>query len=225
LKLSPTFDSDIFRHLIRSGTDALNIPINNQQIGQLLTHTDLLLRWNKKTNLTRITDIEDIAVKHFLDSMSALPYMPKTGRVLDIGSGAGFPGLVLKMMRPELEVCLIDSVRKKVSFLQHVIRTLRLENVYAHHVRAEDFKKSPSEGRGYKVVVSRALTSLSDFVKLALPFLAPEGFIAAYKGKLEEKEVEDLLCIKTPTSLNVSQKSINLPHTDINRTIVIIQPS
>ena len=118
----------------------MNLSITGRQVEQLVAHAELLIAWNKKINLTRITSVKDMAVKHFLDSMTALPYLPKSGRVLDIGSGAGFPGLVLKIMRPELEVTLIDGVRKKASFLQHVIRTLKLKNISVHHARAEEFK-------------------------------------------------------------------------------------
>lgn len=218
------FDVEAFVTRVESGADKFNIPISPQQVGQFLTHTDLLLDWNKKTNLTRITDIKDIAVKHFLDSMAALPYLPKAGNVLDIGSGGGFPGLVLKIMRPELTVTLIDSVRKKISFLQHVIRTLRLEGVSAHHVRAEAFINEPSQRGGYQAVVSRALASLVDFAELAIPFLAPEGFIYAYKGNMEKKEVRQIGTITAP-SLTVSQKTVHLPHADLNRTIVMIQPA
>lgn len=219
------FNAKAFTSRVESGADEFNIPITSQQIGQLLTHTDLLLDWNKKTNLTRITDAKDIAVKHVLDSMAALPYLPKAGTVLDIGSGGGFPGIVLKIMRPELTVNLIDSVRKKVSFLQHVIRTLRLEGIAAHHVRAEAFKNEPSQTGKYQAVVSRALASLVVFAELAIPFLAPGGSIYAYKGNIEKKEVMELLnTIKAP-SLSVSQKTVNLPHSDLKRTIVMIQPS
>ncbi len=225
MKRPYTFNAEEFVSLVESGADAFNIPITPKQIDHLLNHTDLLLTWNKKTNLTRITNVEDIAVKHVLDSMAALPYLPKTGKVLDIGSGGGFPGLVLKIMRPELTIHLIDSVRKKVSFLQHVIRTLHLEGVAAYHVRAETFKNEPSQRGGYQAVVSRALASLVNFAELAIPFLASEGIIYAYKGNIEEQEVGELLTTNKAPSLTVSQKTVHLPHADLKRTIVMIQPS
>ena len=115
MKVTHVGNANDFRHILETGAKALDIPITRKQIDQFLMHTDQLLGWNKKTNLTRITNIEEIAVKHFLDSMAALPYLPESGRVLDIGSGPGFPGLVLKIMRPALSITLIDSVRKKVS--------------------------------------------------------------------------------------------------------------
>lgn len=224
MKHSLPFDADYFTQLVESGADALKLSITPRQIEHFLTYTELLLNWNRKINLTRITTTEDIAVKHFLDAMTALPFLPATGNVLDIGSGAGFPGLVIKILNPALSVTLIDSVRKKVSFLQHTIRTLSIENISARHIRAEIFNKKPPELKRYQAVVSRALTSLTKFVNLAIPLIAPDGFIYAYKGKLDRQEVDELWAAYDPTSLDLVKKTVLLPHTDQTRTIVILQP-
>lgn len=220
-----SFDVAAFTRLIETGAESFNVSVTPQQIDQFLTYTELLLTWNRTTNLTRITNVSDIAVKHFLDSMAALPHLPQKGRLLDIGSGAGFPGLVLKIMRPELTVTLIDSVRKKTSFLQHMKRTLSLSEVNIHHVRAEALKNEPSEKHAYQAVVSRALASLKNFTDLAIPFLAMDGFICAYKGKIDEREMSELRESPIFASLVVSQKTLPLPHTDQQRTLVIIQLS
>ncbi len=222
-------DDDLFRQLIVSGATALDISVRENHIRQFLLYKRLLIAWNKKTNLTRITTTKEIAVKHFLDSMAAFPYLPEEGRLLDIGSGGGFPGLVLKIMRPGLTVTLVDSVRKKVSFLQHVIRTLQLKGVTACHVRAEDFAKVPSETGRYQAIVSRALTTVDEFVRLSEPFVASDGMLVAYKSGSIEKELAVYTGGRNETgAVNVSSgrwkaplvQTYLLPHLNIERTLI-----
>ncbi len=144
----------------------------------------LLVEWNERFNLTAITEKNDVFVKHFLDSISAAPLIPQNARVLDIGAGAGFPSLPLKIARDDLSVTCVDSVNKKVTFLGTVIDELGLKNARAIHSRAEDLPKT-----GYDVVVSRAVASLNVLCEYCLPFVKIGGALIAYKSEKTDEEL------------------------------------
>lgn len=154
-------------------------------------YLQLLLKWNKTYNLTAITNPAEIKIKHFEDSLSPLPFLPKPCRLLDIGTGAGFPGIPLKINRPDLHVVLIDSQRKKAAFCQAVIRVLGLTEIEAYQGRAEDLKLVEKWGK-FDVVISRATFSLQDFLKMALPFTKPLGLVIAMKSRNWEEERADI---------------------------------
>jgi 16S rRNA (guanine527-N7)-methyltransferase len=147
-----------------------------------------LLIWNRKINLTAITRPEDIAVKHFIDAIAPVDMIPNAARILDIGSGAGFPGLPLKIMRPDVDVTLIDSSRKKTSFMQHVIRQIGIDHARALQTRIEDFSGNDSEALAFDVIVSRAFTKAAALVRLAMPFIEKAGVLLIWKGPNIEDE-------------------------------------
>lgn len=150
-------------------------------------YTDYLLEVNAHTNLTTITDPEEIKIKHFKDSLSVLPYIKEGDKVLDVGSGAGFPGLPLRIEK-DFDLTLIDSVNKKVSFMNEVIKKLELTNTRAIHTRAEDFAKENREN--FDIVVSRAVANMSTLSELCLPFLKVGGIFIALKGPKADEELE-----------------------------------
>jgi 16S rRNA (guanine527-N7)-methyltransferase len=170
----------------------IGIDFDRTQNRLFSAHAAELIKWNRKINLTTITDPIEVASNHFLDSMAPARLMPPHAAMLDIGSGGGFPGIPLKVLLPELSVTLIDASRKKVSFLKHVIRTLKLDDIEALHIRAEDLADKPNYINRFDVIVSRALTSLECFVRLALPLLACGGLIMALKGQVGNVELADL---------------------------------
>ena len=129
--------SDAWIDLLVQGADRLGHSLSPDQARQMALHVQLLLEWNQRTNLTAITDPVHVAVKHCLDAIAPLHLLPEEGALLDIGTGGGFPGIPLKIMRPDLDMTLIDSVRKKISFVNHVIRQLHLPRIEALHVRAQ----------------------------------------------------------------------------------------
>ena len=178
--------SSSWKEIIQAGAGSLSINVDAPQIDQFVLYADELMKWNRKINLTAITDAEALAIKHFLDSIAPLALIPLGASLLDIGSGAGFPGIPLKIVRPDLKVTLIDAVRKKVNFQKHVIRTLALENIGSHHIRAEQF----SPETPFDVVITRALSTLTKFVKLALPLLAKDGVMLSWKGMPAEAQAE-----------------------------------
>jgi 16S rRNA (guanine527-N7)-methyltransferase len=226
--------SPAWRRVIQAGSLEMGAGVTDFELDQLGRHAAELVRWNRKTNLTAITLPEEIAVKHVLDSMAPLPYIPVTGALLDIGSGGGFPGVVLKILRPGLSVTLVDASRKKVSFLSHVIRTLGLKAITALHTRAEALA-GESRAHRFDVIACRALCSLDVFVAMALPLLAPEGLLIALKGKPDEAEAEmakiSPLCstkvmvdnVPEEGRLAMSAAKYHLPHSNIERTLVMIR--
>ena len=171
---------------------ALKLDLDHAHHRLFSAHAIELVRWNQKINLTTITDPLKIATHHFLDSLVPARILPPEGLMLDIGSGGGFPGIPLKVLFPNLSVTLIDASRKKVNFLKHIIRTLKLDNIEAIHIRAEDLANHSSYINRFDVIISRALTSLHDFVRLALPLLSGRGVIIALKGEVDKAELNEM---------------------------------
>jgi 16S rRNA (guanine527-N7)-methyltransferase len=223
--------------MLQDGSLKMGGCVTDVELDQLTRHASELVRWNRKTNLTAITAPEEIAVKHVLDSMAPLPHIPLTARLLDIGSGGGFPGVVLKIMRPGLSVTLIDASRKKASFLSHVIRTLGLKDATALHTRAEALAAASQYRHGFDVIVCRALSGLDAFVTMALPLLAPEGLLIALKGKREEAEAEMAMVSSRCAHHQIANKPVDLidnrlvisstpyrlSHLNVERTLVMIR--
>ena len=171
----------------------IGIDFDHTQNRLFSLHAVELIKWNQKINLTTLTNPIEVASNHFLDSLIPARFIPPhSEKLLDIGSGGGFPGIPLKVLLPELSVTLIDASRKKVNFLKHVIRTLKLDGIEALHIRAEDLAARPSYINQFDVIISRALTSLELFVRLALPLLACGGLILALKGQVDSNELANL---------------------------------
>ena len=216
--------------LIIEGAATFDIDLNHRQTRQFAVHATELVRWNRKINLTAITDPFEVAIKHFLDSLPAARLLPKDATLLDIGSGGGFPGLALKILMPSLSTTLIDASRKKVSFLKHVIRTLKLDNIEALHIRAEDLAGDPFYRNRFNVVISRAVSSLELFCCRALPFLIDEGSMMALKGDVGIDEINELQGRDfgggnpetVGRQLSVTVDKFHLPFLNSNRSIVII---
>jgi 16S rRNA (guanine527-N7)-methyltransferase len=168
--------------LVLDGARKLDVAVSHDQACQFAQHAKWLMQWNRKVNLTAITDPVQIAVKHFLDAIAPIQYIPAQGHLLDIGTGGGFPGIPLKVLRPDQPMTLIDSVRKKANFVKHVIRQLALCEIEASHMRAEVLSRENSGRRQFSVVVCRALADLKAAVRLAAPLLKPNGKIILYQG-------------------------------------------
>jgi 16S rRNA (guanine527-N7)-methyltransferase len=183
-------DSEQWRQTVIEGACALGLQVSEADAGSMGRHARELLQWNRVTNLTAITDPFEVAVKHYVDAVAAASRIAAGIRVLDAGSGGGFPGIPLKIVRPDLSVTLVDSVRKKVSFLKHAIRSLGLTGIDAVHGRLEALARLPSLQKKFDLVVCRAFSSLNDFVRLTLPFLSTGGSLLALKGRETEAAPE-----------------------------------
>ena len=211
--------------VIVEGARDFGLKLNSRHTEMFAAHARELIFWTRVTNLTTITDPFEIAVKHFVDSLAPAAFIPPdTAFLLDIGSGGGFPGIVLKIVRPSLKVTLIDASRKKVSFLKHVIRKLSLEGVEALHARAEELADDYHYRHRFNAVVSRALASLELFVSLADPLVAENGLMVAMKGRMDPEQLVALqdgaLKKSDVRSLVVSHKDYDLPVFNLQRSLV-----
>jgi 16S rRNA (guanine527-N7)-methyltransferase len=210
------------RFLIDSARE-LGIELDESVSAAFSIHALELINWNRKINLTAITDPREIAVKHFLDSLAPAGWIPDRGRLLDIGSGGGFPGIPLKIFKPSISVFLIDAVRKKINFLKHVLRTLGLENIEARQMRTETLLKVPEYATSFDIIVSRALSNLSPFVKSALPLLAKHGTIIAMKGQVDSEELDVVRTDIPKDRYSLRIKKYGLPSINGLRSLVIIK--
>jgi 16S rRNA (guanine527-N7)-methyltransferase len=210
-------------NLLIEGAKTFGIHLNGKTIEAFELYLKELLKWNQKINLTAIRTEKGIVLKHFLDSFSVYPYLLKYSSILDIGSGAGFPGIPLKIIQPILEMTLIDSVRKKVDFQRHIIRTLGLKGIEALHGRVQDKGILRSlEGR-FDIILSRALSDLRTLLILSFPFLKEGGFVIAMKGDVESDELR--LVAETEGTRYRLQKTVPLilPFSSFKRTILLFE--
>lgn len=189
---------------------------------QLKTFISELLRWNKKINLTAITDLKEISAKHIADSLLISCLIGKNSAVLDIGSGAGFPGIPLSIIRSDLEIVSVDAVAKKIQFQKHISRKLALDKFSPVHGRVEELDKKYH--RAFDVVVSRAFASLDFYVQLAKPFVRQGGVIIAMKGPGAFEEIADAEKTLSDLKLTVAEcKTYNLPFDSGERTVVLLR--
>lgn len=175
------------KDLLLKGAGELGIALTSAQMASLNAFAEELKKWNRKINLTAITDDEGIAVKHLVDSLSLLKVVQGAGRLLDIGSGGGFPCIPVKIVLPDLDIVSVDSVVKKISFQKQATRLLNLAHFEAIHVRAETLAETYAES--FDWVVSRAFSDIPSFVAMALPVLKTDGRIVAMKGRNAADEV------------------------------------
>lgn len=204
------------------GSEELGISLSPQQLESFAIYAIELCKWNRKINLTSITLPGEIAVKHFIDSLTLLKYADLSGDLLDIGSGGGFPGIPLKIMSPETRVVSVDAVEKKINFQRHVARTLALEGFTALHRRVENL--TPDYKTFFNCVVSRAFADLSEFVGYALPLLAENGVIIAMKGR--EGKTESVAAVdklKKMGAVVTSLQEFELPVLKDLRTLIFIR--
>ncbi len=164
------------------------ISLSEEQETQFDKYFSMLIETNKVLNLTAITEEQEVLIKHFLDSALPFAYIPQNSKVVDVGSGAGFPALPLKIVRPDLNVCMVDSLNKRINFLSNVISELKLKDATAVHSRAEDFAKENREK--FDVAVARAVASLNTLVEYLLPLIKVGGIAVIYKSSKLQEEIE-----------------------------------
>ena len=212
-----------WQNLIIDGAQQLGIAIDERISDAFSTYAAELIHWNRKINLTAITDPRDMAIKHFLDSLAPAKFVPERARLLDIGSGAGFPGIPLKILKPSLSILLIDGVRKKVSFLKHMIRTLNLDQSNALHIRAENLPHHPVCAGGFSAIISRAVSDLTSFIKMAMPLLAKQGVMIAMKAKIDPKTLGALRAEMSPHQFRLDVEHYSLPIDPKQRAVVLLK--
>ena len=205
------------------GATSFGIHLEENDIEAFDLYLRELLKWNRKINLTAIRTEREIILRHFLDSLSVYPYLPHATTLLDIGSGAGFPGIPLKMVKPSLEITLIDSVRKKVDFQRHIVRKLGLKGIEAIHGRVQDKGILKSLGGQFDIIISRAFADLRTFLILSFPFLKEGGRVIAMKGEVDSREIQ---CLSQMEEIQYRLQKIIpffLPFTSFKRSMLLFE--
>ena len=201
----------------------LGINLTNNQLAQLEKYYNLLIEWNNKINLTRITEKEDVYLKHFYDSLTLIKVIDLTKdlTLCDVGTGAGFPGIVLKIVFPNLKITLVDSLNKRIIYLNEIIKELGLKDIEAIHTRAEDYAKLNREK--YDIVTSRAVANLKVLSELCIPMVKIEGYFIPMKGNIDEELQESYEIIHKLSGKLEKQETFNLPIEDSIRNILLIK--
>jgi 16S rRNA (guanine527-N7)-methyltransferase len=202
---------NLHKHLL-DGCAALNLEISEDKVAKLLSFIDLIAKWNKAYNLTAIKDKQEMVDLHLLDSLTVIPYL-EGERVIDIGTGAGLPGIPLAICLPHMAFTLLDSNAKKTRFVQQAVLELKLANVQIVHSRSEDYQPE----QAFNVVITRAYAELSDIVETTKHLLADNGSLIAMKGHCSEQKVAKV-------ELSASVIPVRIPGVEAERNLVLIKP-
>lgn len=212
------------KEFLKNYFEKINISLNENQINNFEIYKNLLVEWNKVMNLTGITEDKEICIKHFADSVMPLCYYDfKEKSVIDVGTGAGFPGLPIKIAEPSVRLCLLDSLLKRINFLERVGNACNIEAQYVHG-RAEDIGKDEDFREAFDIAVSRAVAPLNILCEYTLPFVKKDGLFIALKGPNAYEEVK--LCENAFSELGgelLEIREYNLPGTDLSHNIVAIK--
>ncbi len=211
------------KKLLMEGTKVFGVHLDEKTVDAFELYLKELLKWNQKINLTAIRSEKGIVLKHFLDSLSVYPYLSNISSLLDIGSGAGFPGIPLKMVKPSIGITLIDSVRKKVDFQRHIIRMLGLKGIEVIHGRVQDKEILQCMGERFDMVISRGFSDLRTLLILSFPFLKKGGILLAMKGEVGSEEIR--LLSKMEETRYRLQKAMPffLPFSFLKRSIFLFE--
>lgn len=212
--------------LLRDCCEQMGVALTEEQLAQFMTYLSLLLEWNEKMNLTAITEEREVILKHFADCLSLIPTVEWKDRlrVIDVGTGAGFPGVPIKIAHPKIELTLLDSLQKRIGFLQEVGRQLHLENVTYIHSRAEDGGQNAAYREKFDLCVSRAVANLAVLAEYCLPFIRVGGRLAALKGPDAVAEVAAAAgALEKLGGRLLEIRDITIPYTDLSHKIVLIE--
>lgn len=214
-------DFEKFKKELIEMLSKINIKLQNQQIEQFYNYMNLLIEWNKKINLTAITEPKDIILKHFVDSLTISKYINQNAKIADIGTGAGFPGIPLKILNPENDIVLIDSLNKRINFLHEVIKVNNLQKIETIHTRAEEIGHNKNYRGQFDIVTSRAVAKLNTLLEYMLPLLKNGGRCICLKGPNIEQELEESKNALVILGGKITKiEEINLPYSDNKRTII-----
>ena len=204
---------------------ARGFDLTSTQLEQFHTYYELLIEWNEKINLTAITDKDEVYLKHFYDSVtpSFIFDFSKVNSLCDVGAGAGFPSLPIKILHPHLEITIVDSLKKRIAFLDTLVNALNLKNVSLHHDRAETFGQSSSFREKYDIVTARAVARLNVLSELCLPLTKVNGNFIALKGAMGEEEVNDSQKALSQLGGRINKvEALELPKEESKRYLIVI---
>jgi 16S rRNA (guanine527-N7)-methyltransferase len=210
------------KEILANGAEEIGLCLSTQVIESYLVYIEELKRWNTRINLTALTDDLEIGVKHFLDSLTVAPYLHGVKCFLDIGAGAGFPGLPLKILSPAIELLLLEASQKKVFFLRDIVRLLNVEGVEVVHGRAESREITKRYAERFDLVLSRALADLPTSLHLALPYTQKGGRIVGMRGKKGEEEARAVDLDALGLDL-IEVKKLTLPFVKEDRVLLVFQ--
>jgi len=205
-------DFNTFSKELLSNAKKVNISLTDNQIKMFFDYMNLLIEWNEKMNLTAITEPKEIIVKHFIDSLLIANYIDDNSKIIDVGTGAGFPGIPLKIFKDDINLTLLDSLNKRTIFLNEVVNKLGLKNVEIVHGRAEDFAQDNKYREKYDYAVSRAVAPLNILLEYLVPYTKVSGKVIAMKGSNADEEVKNAEnALKILNSSIVNNIKIELP--------------
>ena len=213
-----------FELKLQNYANEININLKKEQINQFYDYMNLLIEWNEKINLTAITNPDEIILKHFIDSMTVSSYITENAKLVDVGTGAGFPGIPLKIIRDDLDITLVDSLNKRILFLQKVIDTLKLKKIEAMHFRVEEFGRNKKYREKFDVVTSRAVANLSTLAEYQIPLLKVNGLCICMKAQEIDEEVEQSKNAVELLGGKIERiEKFQLPQSDIKRSVVLVK--
>jgi len=211
---------DHWKQMVHGGALKLGMTLDPLQLDMMARHACELVKWNRTFNITAITEPADMAVKHFIDSAAIVSFVPDNASIIDIGSGGGFPGVVLKIVKPGTNVVMVDASRKKISFLKHIIRKFKMEGIDAVHGRVEHIGEDRAFKQNFDIAVSRAFSSLKKFSLMAHPFLSKTGIILAMKGRPDPEEIQSI----SKKQFQIKIDTYLLPYQNHERSIITLKP-
>ena len=202
----------------------LKIRFSVEQLEQFFVYMNLLIEWNEKMNLTAITEPEEIVLKHFIDSITILNKLEDNAKIVDVGTGAGFPGIPLSIMNPTLKITLVDSLNKRLIFLQEVVNELNLKNIEIVHARAEEFGQNKKYRESFDFATSRAVANLATLSEYLIPLVKVKGKVISMKAADANDEINDAKkAIEILGGKIEKIDEFNLPQSDIGRTVITIK--
>lgn len=214
---------EIFSEELEIASKQIEIELTKEQIEKYYKYMNLLLEWNEKINLTAITEPKEIILKHFIDSLTITKYIKDNEKLIDVGTGAGFPGIPLSIVKENTNIVLLDSLNKRINFLEEVKQNLKLKNITTIHGRAEEFGKNKKERESYDIATSRAVAPLNILLEYLLPLVKVGGKAICMKGP----NIEEIENAKNALEILGGQiekvEEIILPNSDIKRNIIIIK--
>ena len=217
-------EENVFKNKLKENAEIIGVSLNSEELDKLYKYKNLVLEWNEKINLTAITEDNEFAVKHFIDSLTINHYIEPSKTIIDIGTGAGFPGIPLKILNNDNKVVLFDSLNKRLKVLEDIIEKIELKDVETLHGRAEETFKNKQYREKYDIAVSRAVAALNVLVELMLPAVRVGGICICMKGNNAEEEINQAKnAIKELGGEIINIEKIILPELNLERNIVIIK--